>query len=399
MKASTIPQIIKLYKRWQKNQGSVPYTIELLLSSRCNMKCVMCNVWKLGITNPNIQEKELSIPELNNLIDELSRLGTKVIYLSGGEPLLKKEIFSIIRIAKAKKIKVGMITNGTLITERVAKELLESGLDHIIFSIDSPEVDLHEQIRGVKGSWKKATNGLRLMDKLRKEMNKDQFFISVHFLVTRKNYELIENMIESKSQLGYNEIGFLPVVGKTVATEEFFLRKNDLEALKKRLPSIKAKLQKHQLSTDIIIPLTSICNSKNVEKVENYGIYNLVLPRHIKDKILCFAPWKMATIDPFGNVYPCCHACTFQNLSEDLIQNFWGAEDFKLGNIKQNSFEEIWNGQKYIEFRDQCKNPPHFPMCKSCSYDFSKNILLTGLFKDRTILLKQALSFIKKHTH
>lgn len=391
MKIYQFPQLIKLYACWRKNQGFTPYTVELLVSSRCNLKCAMCNVWKLETCHSNLQEKELSIPEFEKLIADLSRLGTKVVYLSGGEPLLKKEIFSIIEMAKAKSMTVGMITNGTLITEKIASKLFEAGLDYINFSIDSPEATFHDEIRGVNGSWKKATQGLRLIDSFRKKMNNDRLRIVVHFLVTRKNHELIEEMIELKSQLGYDELNFLPIVGKTAATEDFFLRKNDLLALKKRLPNIEAKLRLYQLPTETLVPLTSLCSNKNIDKLENYGIYTSTLPNHLKKKLLCFAPWNMTTIDPFGNVYPCCHACTFQNLDDDLLHNYWGVSNFKLGNLKQASFEGIWNGNEYMLFREKCKDPPQFSMCKSCSYDFSKNVFLTGLFKNRTILLNKLL--------
>lgn len=350
----------------------------------------MCNVWKLTIKNPLIAENELSISEIKNLLEQLSRLGTRVIYLSGGEPLLKKGILSIIGKAKKEKFKVGMITNGTLITETLASKLLKSGLDHIIFSIDAPQADPHDQIRGVKGAWERAIRGIQSINNLRTKLKNKILLISIHFLVTRINYQLIEEMIECKPQLGYDEIGFLPVIGKTQATEDLFLRRDDLKALKEHLPIIKAKMQSHHLPTSALSPLISLCKDENNAASGKYGIYNLTLPDHIKNKILCFAPWNMATIDPFGNVYPCCYACTFQNPSEDLTHSYWGNEDFNMGDLKQNSFEEIWNGEKFARFREKCKDPPRFPMCESCGYDFSKNMLLTGLFKYRIMLLRYA---------
>ena len=228
------------------------------------------------------------------------------------------------------------------------------------------------------------------MNNLRTKLRNEKFLISVHFLVTRINYQLIKKMIEYKPQLGYDEIGFLPIIGKTRSTEDLFLRSDDLKTLHEHLPIIKSTMQSHHLQASALSPLISICKDKNNAALGKYGIYNLTLPNHIKNKILCFAPWNMATIDPFGNVYPCCYACTFQNLSEDLTHSYWGNEDLSMGNLKQNSFEEIWNGEKFARFRGKLKDPPRFPMCESCGYDFSKSVLLTGLFKHRTMLLRYA---------
>jgi radical SAM protein with 4Fe4S-binding SPASM domain len=108
-----------------------------------------------------------------------------------------------------------------------------------------------------------------------------------------------------------------------------------------------------------------------------------------REEILCFQPWQMATVDPFGNVYPCCHACTFQNLSEDLMHGFWGTEDFKMGNLRSNTFREIWNNESFITFRNRCKNSSlPFPICVYCNYGYGYDLFLTALFKKRKLLLK-----------
>jgi len=385
--AYKVREALKLYKSWRSNEGFTPYGVELLVSSRCNLRCVMCNVWRLAEKNPSITNEELSVSEYESLLHELSSLGTKSLCISGGEPLLKKGVFFIIQEAKEKGLKVEIITNGTLISDAIAKKLISSNIDLITFSIDAPRANLHDQIRGVHGSWEKATQAMAKLNNLRKQAN-SQLRLAIDFLVTRTNYHLIPDMIDLKFKLGFDEIHFLPVIGKTPAAKELFLTINNLKWLKVNLEPIRAKMESQNLPTSKLTPLFSICNDMENAIEGRYFVCDMTLSEEIKREILCFMPWIGATIDPFGNVYPCCFACTFQNLSQDLNHAFWGYENYCMGNLKQKSFKEIWHGELFRMFREKFKCPPNFPMCHYCGYDFSGSVLWTGLFKKRIIPLK-----------
>ena len=130
-----------------------------------------------------------------------------------------------------------------------------------------------------------------------------------------------------------------------------------------------------------MLPLQLICTKK--EDTIN-GRYTTTL----SERLLCFAPWLMTTVDPFGSVYPCCFACTFQNLSDDLESVFWGDNNLCLGNVRRKSFRENWDGQGYRELRKKFRKPPHYKMCSWCYYRSSiyRDTLLTGLFKRRYLL-------------
>lgn len=385
---------LKLYRSWRNNEECVPDTVEILVSSRCNSRCVMCNVWRLAKKNPSIVDEELSISEYENLLDELSSLGTRFLCISGGEPLLKKGVFSIIQKAKEKNLEVELITNGTLISDAIAERLVKSGIDLITFSIDSSRADVHDQIRGVPGTWEKATRGITMLNNLRKQTDSQRSRLAIGFIVTRMNYHLIPEMIDLKPKLGFDDIHFLPLIGKTPAARELYLTIDDLKSLKKNLKTIRAKMKLQNLPTTGLTPLSSICNDMENAAEGRYFICNTTLPEKIKREILCSWPWTLATIDPFGNVYPCCFACTFQNLSEDLTHSFWGSGDFCMGNLRQKSFKEIWYGERFGMFREKCRDPPNFPMCRYCGYGLGDSVLLTGLGKKRTILLRYVQRYV-----
>jgi radical SAM protein with 4Fe4S-binding SPASM domain len=150
---------------------------------------------------------------------------------------------------------------------------------------------------------------------------------------------------------------------------------------------IEANIRDSGLPPKTVVPLIMMCKEKNAI----YGRYAELFNR----KVLCFFPWKEVTIDPLGNVYPCCFSNTFQHLSEDLRHGFWGEEDFAMGNIRESSLEEIWTNEKYSQFRAKCKRHTSFPFCNWCSYRTVGDVILTGLLKDRSLLKKIVLSKLK----
>ena len=386
------------YRLWKKG-NFVPFHVDLLVSSRCNLKCVMCNVWSLAEKYPSIAQRELEITEYENLLDELSSLGTISLCISGGEPLLKKGVFSIIKKAKEKKLFVELITNGTLITNEIAQKLIASDVDLVTISIDAPIAEMHDQTRGTKGLWERSTRGLRILYDLRERAKSQKPRLAIDYVVNKINCRLIPEMIDLKSSLGFDEIHLLPIIGRTPVAKELFLELDDLRWLKKNLKSIRHKMEMQNLPISRLTPISSICDDMEDAVKGRYKILNVNLSRKAKSEISCFAAWSQATIDPFGNVYPCCYACTFQNSSEDLTHTCWGDEDFPLGNLRQESFMHIWNGQKFQEFRNYC-NKGRYEMCRCCGYDFSESAVMTALLVRRGFLLrnfhKYAYQVIKK---
>jgi len=380
---------IKFYRSWRSCLGYKPVHIEWLVSSRCNLRCKMCNVWKLVSDGTLTAQSELSYSQGSEFLEEISALGTKLLTLSGGEPMLRKDIFDLIRKAKKEELAVEMITNGTLITKISAEKLVESGLDSIAFSVDSSEPGPHDAIRGVEGSWKKAIEGMRHISYAKREHKNRKLKVSLFVIVTATNYHLIDKIVALKLKLGFDEIQFLPPIPKTTSSQDMLLTKDILKDLQTNyLPSIKEIMENLGLSLSSFSTLTSLCRDKESTLAGKYA-----LPK--RRKILCFGPWQMAIVDPFGNVYPCCHACTFQNLSEDMTHGFWGTEDFNMGNLRINTFREIWNSEGFKKFRNKCKSRPlPFSMCVYCNYSHRYDLFLTALFKNRKLLPKFVYSFL-----
>jgi radical SAM protein with 4Fe4S-binding SPASM domain len=341
----------------------------------------MCNVWKFSTENSHKNKSELATNEIKNFLEEVARIGTKFIGLSGGEPTLRGDLVEIIRKAKKEGLDVTLITNGTLIKQDLAEKLVKSGLDTIIFSLDSPNPNPHDIIRGVKGSWEKAIQGIKSVNHMRIECKLEKPKICVNYVVTRLNYGLIAETISLRDSLGFDEILFLPVIPKTARARDLLLTHADLEKLWSLIPSIKARMEKSKLQINSLATLAYICRHRENTTQGKYAV-------PVRSQIMCLQPWQMATIDPFGNVYPCCYACTFQNMPDGHINNLLVGDQFNMGNIKEKAFEEIWNGDKFVWFRNKSKQPLAFGICKFCNYSFSRDMFLTGLFSKPSLLLK-----------
>src|SRR3972149_5896351 len=137
---------------------------------------------------------ELTTEEALRVIDDLAQFGAPVILFSGGEPLLRPDLFQLIRYAKDKGIRGVLSTNGTLITREVVRQLKEFGLSYVGVSIDGPE-PVHDKFRGKKGAFQEALQGIRncLTEDIR---------VGVRMTLTKYNHEHIDDVFRLLEEEG-----------------------------------------------------------------------------------------------------------------------------------------------------------------------------------------------------
>ncbi len=167
-----------------------PRLISWNLTSACNLRCPHCylDAGKKG-------KRELTTEECYSLIDEMSVLGAEMLILTGGEPLLRKDIFSVARYASQKGIMVVMGTNGVLIDEALATTLKESGVRGVGISLDSLNSEKHDSFRGMKGCWEKAVMGIETCVRL-------ELPVIIQTTVTEWNFEEIPALMKFAYQKG-----------------------------------------------------------------------------------------------------------------------------------------------------------------------------------------------------
>ena len=141
--------------------GSIPHRLRMVaweITRSCNLYCAHCRASAIQGT----YQDELSIEECFRLIDEILKVGNPVLILTGGEPLLRHDIMDVAKYAAVHGLRVVMGSNGTLITEEVAKELKQIPLSRIGVSIDFPTPELQDKFRGQSGAFKAATEGVAI---------------------------------------------------------------------------------------------------------------------------------------------------------------------------------------------------------------------------------------------
>ena len=152
------------------------------ITRACNLACRHCYI----PARPNLSSKELSDSEARKIIDDLLEIGVGVVLFSGGEPLLRKGIFSLLRYASSKGLRCGLSSNGTLITKATAEKLKDCGIIYIGISIDGSR-DTHNRFRG-KNCFELSLSGLRYA----KEAG---IPVGVRFTINKENYRTLPEVL------------------------------------------------------------------------------------------------------------------------------------------------------------------------------------------------------------
>ena len=122
----------------------------------CNLSCVHCRASARKEDYPD----ELSTEECLSLIDNVASFSSPVIILTGGEPLMRDDIFELAKHGTDKGLRMVMATNGTLMTEDIARKMLESGIKRVSISLDGSTKAIHDKFRRVEGAFEKSLKGI-----------------------------------------------------------------------------------------------------------------------------------------------------------------------------------------------------------------------------------------------
>ncbi len=127
------------------------------ITRNCNLECVHCR----AAATKGPYTGELDTKAGFKLLDQMAELGEPIVILTGGEPLLRQDIFEIAKYGTNKNLRMVMAPNGTLITDKIADKLVESGIKRISISLDGASNESHDKFRGVKGAFDGALKGLQ----------------------------------------------------------------------------------------------------------------------------------------------------------------------------------------------------------------------------------------------
>ena len=311
--------------------NSLPLVI-LYPHSRCNCRCVMCDIWK------DSNESEISESELERHLSDFKRLSVQWVVLSGGEPLMHSDLFRLCALLKRNNIRITLLSTGLLL-ERNAASIAES-IDDVIVSLDGPP-EIHDQIRRVKGAFARLERGVAAVNSLQ-----PGFSVSARSTVQRQNYSSLRSTAAAARRLGLESISFLAV---DVASQAF----NRVNAWD------LSKQDKVALRADDIFLLQNEIN----QLIEEWGDSGFIrespeklqrIVQHFRAHLnlcppvapQCNAPWVSAVIEPDGAVRP----CFFHK---------------KIGRLSGRSFLEILNSPEAQDFRSHLDVATN-PICQRC---------------------------------
>ncbi|MCX5837976.1 MAG: radical SAM protein [Deltaproteobacteria bacterium] len=148
--------------RFRGNDKILPHALRMVaweVTRSCNLACGHCRA--SALRGP--YEGELDTEKCKRILDEIAVVGKPVIILTGGEPLLRPDIFEIAAYGDRKGLRMVLATNGTLVTETIAENLIRAGIRRVSVSIDGPDAESHDAFRGVPGAFAGAMAGIAAM--------------------------------------------------------------------------------------------------------------------------------------------------------------------------------------------------------------------------------------------
>jgi len=157
----------------------------------CNLACAHCRA--SSVHGP--YEGELTTKEGKRLLDEIAAFAKPVIILTGGEPLLRKDIFTLAAYGDRKGLRMVLATNGTLLTPAVTRKMKASGIQRVSVSIDGMDAESHDGFRGVPGAFDGALSGIEVLKKAGMEFQ-------INTTVTTRNIHQIRGLLDLALRLG-----------------------------------------------------------------------------------------------------------------------------------------------------------------------------------------------------
>ena len=287
----------------------VPLIVSWNLTRKCNLKCPHCYI----NASPTELKGELNTEESKQLIDQIAEVSRPLLILSGGEPLLRKDVYEIIRYGTEKGLRMGMGSNGGLLDANAARKLKEAGIKTVSISLDSPIPEQHDEFRGVAGSWQKAVNAI-------KALRENDVLVQVNTTLTQQNYNQIDDIMSLSEQIGVENfhLFFLVPTGRGAKIADI-----SPAMYEDMIKGTFAKTHKHKLN------VRPSCAPQFMRIAKDMG---LDMRQWIRG---CIAGLYYCRVYPNGDITPCPYL------------------PIKLGNIREKTFKDIWfNSPVFKALRD-----------------------------------------------
>ncbi len=295
------------------------------VTRNCNLACRHCRASSKYGAHPD----ELTTGECFSLIDEIVSFSRPIVILTGGEPLLRSDIFEIAEYGKNKGLTMVMAPNGTLLNDENVRKIISSGIKRISESIDGPDAASHDNLRQVPGAFKQACEGIGRARKAGLEFQ-------INSTVTKRNIALLPHIMKLAKDLGAkaHHIFLLVPTGRAKDMVDEELSPEEYEetlrflAMEKKYSSLEIKI-------------TCAPHFNRVLTQEHPGMTRSLRGRG------CMAGVSFCFISHIGDLQPC------------------GYLEVKCGNVRDQGFKKAWlESDVFNDLRDWSKYKGKCGVCE-----------------------------------
>ena len=341
-----------------------PRSVSFTLTNACNLRCRMCGQWsREGYMHTRKAELKRAMPlEIwKRVVDELAENNITHVLLRGGETFLFPGIIELMDHMNAKGIFISVDTNGTLL-QKHAEDIVRIGNVHLTISVDGPE-DVHDDVRGVKGCFGKIRAGLERLNEIENREDR-QISKAITFTISPYSYRGLGAMPDVARDLSINIMLIVPYyyfpehVGKRYETE--MAREFDC-------PAFSWSGFHHETS--------GVDFSAFREELRKYrdhleGIYNFPYMDFSEEDYLT---WFHDAETPVGDSR-CLAVERWIDIQPSGEANFCvDFPDYSIGNVRDATIKEMWNGEKAVRFREYRKENP-LSICHRCGAKYMAEI-------------------------
>jgi radical SAM protein with 4Fe4S-binding SPASM domain len=269
------------------------------LTAACNLSCQYCR----ASASHEPDQGELDTDEAKRFVESIAPRKPMLI-LSGGEPLLRPDLFPIIRLAVSLGIRVSLASNGTLITPELAKEIADSGVSRVSISLDGADAAMHDLGRG-QGSFKRSIRGI---ENLRGRVD-----FQINFTVTRMNQSELIRIFDLAEKLGAAALHIFFLVPTGRGREEDVITPERQEEM---LRQIEGEMDRRTLEVQVTC-------APQYARLKRQG--------HGRGSGGCLAGRRFVFVSRKGEVYPC------------------GYLPLRVGSVREKNFIEIWESSPELQ--------------------------------------------------
>ena len=292
-------------------------------TAACNLSCSYCRACATAQPQPD----ELSTAEARSLVDSIAPLQPMLI-LSGGEPLLRPDIFEVAAYAVSRGLRVSLATNGTLLSFEMADRIAAAGITRISISLDGATAQSHDRSRG-RGSFAASMRGIECL--------KGKVDFQINFTITRENEADLQSIFDLAESIGAKAVHFFFLVPTGRGREEDLISAERQEELL-RLIDRERGTRKLEIQVTCAPQYARIAKSGQGRRGGGG----------------CLAGKNFVFISRIGEVYPC------------------GYLPLRVGSIRQKNFIEIWESSPVLlalrkrELKGKCGECGYRQVCGGC---------------------------------